>query len=183
MRKKDNKLSNGAKTSKGGYIFLGIIAIFVATILISEQSRKFNEKKAFKYGVENICTIVELNRNKTQFVKYSYNVDGKTYFSQRATPFSDIYPGEMFKVKYLIDKPSVNTILFEYPVIEGKEQSGTKGYIQKITNLNEAVFLYKFKDVLYERRQLLREGHTFKQGDSVNIVLITTNPKGGIINY
>jgi hypothetical protein len=91
MSKKDNMVNNSTRTSKGGYVFLGIIVIIVTAIFTIEQLRKLNERRALKYGVENVCTIIELNRNKTQFVKYSYRVDGKTFYSQRAAPFSSNY--------------------------------------------------------------------------------------------
>lgn len=84
-------VNNSTRTSKGGYVFLGIIVIIVTAIFTIEQLRKLNERRALKYGVENVCTIIELNRNKTQFVKYSYRVDGKTFYSQRAAPFSSNY--------------------------------------------------------------------------------------------
>lgn len=183
MRKKDNKVNNSTKTSKGGYVFIGIIVLIVTAIFTIEQLRKFNEQRALKYGVDNICTIIELSRNKTLFAKYSYQIDGKTFYSYRATPFSTIYPGEMFKMKFLRDKPDINKILFEYPVILEKNQNKIRGYIEKIFDINEAAFHYKFKDVTYERRQLLREGHSLKQGDSINIIFIATKPKIGILNY
>lgn len=183
MRKKDNKVNNSSKTSKGGYVFIGIIVLIVAAIFTIEQLRKFNEQRALRHGVDNVCTIIELSRNKTLFAKYSYQVDGRIFYSQRATPFSSIYPGEMYKLKYLKDKPDINKILFEYPVVLGKDQSKIRGYIDKIVDNNEAAFHYKFKDVTYERRQLLRESHSLKQGDSIDIVVIATNPKIGIINY
>lgn len=183
IRRKDNKLNKSTKTSKGGYVLFGVIILLVAAILTIEQLRKFNEQKALKFGVDNICTIIELNRNKTQFAKYSYQIDGKTFYSQRATPFSSIYPGEMFKMKYLRNKPDINKILFEYPVFTKKEQSKVRGYIEKIIDKNEAAFHYKFKNVTYERWQLLREGHSLKQGDSIDILVIATNPKIGILYY
>jgi len=182
MRKKDNKVNNSSKTSKGGYVFIGIIVLLVAAIFTIEQLRKFNEQRALRHGVDNICTIIELSTNKTQFAEYSYQVDDQTFYSHRATPFDNVYPGEMFKMKYLKDKPNINKILFEYPVVLGKDQSKIRGYIEKIYN-NKAVFHYKYKDITYERRQLLRESHSLKQGDSIDIVVIATNPKIGIINY
>ena len=183
MRKKDNKVNNSTKTSKGGYIFIGIIVLMVVGAITIEQLRKFNEQRALEYGVDNICTIIELSRNKTLFAEYSYQVDNKTFYSHRAAPFSTIYPGEVFKMKYLKDEPHVNKILYEYPVILGKEQSKIRGYIDKIIDNNEAAFHYKFKDGIYERWQVLRENHSLKQGDSIDIVVIATNPKIGIINY
>ena len=183
MRKKDNKVNNSTKTSKGGYIFIGIIVLMVVGTITIEQLRKFNEQRALEYGVDNICTIIELSRNKTLFAEYSYQVDNKTFYSHRVAPFSTIYPGEVFKMKYLKDEPHVNKILYEYPVILGKEQSKIRGYIDKIIDNNEAAFHYKFKDVIYERWQVLRENHSLKQGDSIDIVVIATNPKIGIINY
>lgn len=176
-------VNNSTRTSKGGYVFLGIIVIIVTAIFTIEQLRKLNERRALKYGVENVCTIIELNRNKTQFVKYSYRVDGKTFYSQRAAPFSSIYPGEMFKMKYLRSKPDINTILFEYPVVLHKDQIKIRGNVEKITNNNEVAFHYKFKDVTYKRWQLLREGHYLKQGDSINIIVRATNPRIGILTY
>lgn len=182
MRKKDNKVNNSSKTSKGGYVFIGIIVLTVAAIFTIEQLRKFNEQKALRHGVDNVCTIIELSTNKTQFAEYSYQVDDKTFYSHRATPFDNVYPGEMFKIKYLKDKPNINKILYEYPVVLGKDQINIRGYIEKIYN-NKAVFHYKYKDIAYERRQLLRESHSLKQGDSIDITVIATNPKIGIINY
>ena len=181
MRKKNNKVNN-SKTSRGGYIFIVVVVLMFVGAIAIEQLRKFNERRALKYGVDNICTIIELSTNKTQFAEYSYQVDDKTFYSHRATPFDNIYPGEMFKMKYLKDEPHVNKILYEYPVVLGKEQGKIRGYIDKIYN-NKAVFHYKFKDITYERRQLLRESHSLKQGDSINIIVIATNPKIGIINY
>jgi hypothetical protein len=182
MRKKDNKVNNSSKTSKGGYVFIGFIVLIVVGTLTIQQLRKNNEQRALNYGVDNICTITELSSNKTQFAEYSYQVDDKTFYSHRATPFDNIYPGEMFKMKYLKDEPGVNKILFEYPVVLDSNQSNISGYIEKIYN-NKAVFHYKFKDNTYERWQLLRESHSLKQGDSIDIIVIATNPKIGILNY
>ena len=182
MRKKNNKVNN-SKTSRGGYIFIVVVVLMFLGAIAIEQLREFNERRALKYGVDNICTIIELRTIKTQFAEYSYQVDDKTFYSHRATPFDHIYPGEMFKMKYLKDEPHVNKILYEYPVILGKEQSKIRGYIDKIIDNNEAAFHYKFKDVIYERWQVLRENHSLKQGDSIDIVVIATNPKIGIINY
>lgn len=182
MRKEDNEVNNSTKTSKGGYIFIGIIVLMVVGAITNEQLRKYNEQRALKYGIDNICTIIELSRNKTLFAKYSYQVAGKTFYSHRATPFSSIYPGELFKIKYLRDKPDINKIFFEYPVVLDSNQSKIRGYIEKIYN-NKAVFRYKFKDITYERRQLLRESHSLNQGDSIDIIIISTNPKLGILHY
>ncbi len=161
-----------------------------AVKIAREQMRAFFNAKSINEifftasGSEgaNMAIRGYLSTNKTQFAEYSYQVDDKTFYSHRATPFDHIYPGEMFKMKYLKDEPHVNKILYEYPVVLGKEQSKIRGYIDKIYN-NKAVFHYKFKDVTYERRQLLRESHSLKQGDSINIIVIATNPKIGIINY
>lgn len=183
MRKKDSKVENSTKTSIGGYVFIGIIILIVVLGITVEQLRKFNERSALKYGLDNICTIVELSRQKTLFVKYSYRVDGEIFYSHRAAPFSLIFPGEMFKMKYLKDNPKINKILFEYPIVLKQNQSKLRGYIKKIDNNKTAIFHYKFKGVTYERWQLLRDNHSFKEGDYIDIIVIDSNPKIGIINY
>jgi len=181
MRKK--KVKQSTKTSTGGYVFLAIIALGVITSIGIELLRKFNDKKVLKNGVDNVCTIIELSSNKTQFAKYSYKVDGKTYYSHRATPFYTIYPGEMFKMKYLRENPEIDKILYDYPLIKGQKQIRIKGYVQKVLRSNKAMFKYKYNGVQYERWQLLHDGHSINQGDSIDVTVIETNPKIGILQY
>lgn len=182
MRKKNNKENNNSQTSTGGYVFIGFILLMVVGAISIEQFRKYNEHRALKYGVDNICTIIEISSNKTQFAEYSYQVGNKRFYSHRATPFDNIYPGEKFKMKYLKDKPHVNKILYEYPVILDSNQSKIRGSVEKIYK-DKVIFLYQFKNITYKRWQVLRESHSLKQGDSIDIIVITSNPKIGILNY
>lgn len=155
----------------------------IITAIGIELLRKYNNRNVLKYGVDNICTIIELSSNKTQFAKYSYEVDGKIFYSHRATPFYTIYPGEMFKMKYLRENPEIETILYDYPIIKDQNQLIIKGYVQKVLKSNKAFFTYNFKNVHYERWQLLRVGHSISPGDSVGVIVLVTNPKIGLLQY
>lgn len=184
MKKSNNlKKSKNTKPSKGDFIFLGIIITIVLAVVFIEQLRHYNEKKAERIGIEGVCTIVEVHNLKTELVKYTYIVDGKSYYSDRAVPFSGILPGEKFKLKYLKYKPEINVILFENPIIMDIPQKKVRGYIDKIIKNKEVSFHYIDNDDKYNRWQLLRDTHTFKQGDSVNVIFLETKPEIGIINY
>ena len=171
------------ETSLGGYIFLGVIIIFVLVIVFSEQRRKYYEKQAMRYGIETVGKVIETNSQKTEFAKYYFKANGRTYYSSRATPFTGILPGEMFVVKYLSENPEANTILYEKPIILTTRKRRIRGFILKIISKNEAKYSYTYKNQTYERWQRLRGNHSFNKGDSVDIDISTDNTKISMICY
>jgi|GEM_PF-2799515 len=171
------------KTSIGGFIFLGLIIITVLSALTIEQYRKYGERKALKYGIETTCTIIEISNIKTEFVKYYYRVNDRDYYSDKATPFSSIIPGEKFYLKYLKESPNVNMIQFDKPFLTDIESIKKKGMILRIRKNNEAVFNYKYQGKIYERWQILRQNHSLAINDSVEIAINKDKPEIGIIRY
>ena len=182
-REKNNRSEKDKETSLGGYIFLGVIIIFVLVTVFFEQRRKYNEKQDMKFGIETVGKVIETNSQKTEFAKYYFKANGRTYYSSRATPFTGILPGEIFVVKYLNENPEANAILYENPVIPTTRKSRIRGIILKIISNNKANYSYTYKNHTYERWQRLRENHSFYKGDSVDIDISTDNPKISMICY
>jgi hypothetical protein len=177
------KNSQNNKTSIGGFIFLGLILIAVLSVLTVEQYRKYGERKALKYGIETTCIITEIHNVKTEFVRYCYKVNERNYYSDKATPFSSIIPGERFYLKYLKESPKINMIQFDKPLLTDLESIKIKGRIVRIKKNNEAVFDYKYQGKIYERWQLLRQNHSLTTNDSVDIAIHKDKPEIGIIRY
>jgi hypothetical protein len=171
------------KTSIGGFVFLGLLLITVLFFFTIEQYRKYGERKALKHGIETSCTIIEIHRIKTEFVRYCYRVNGTEYYSDKATPFSNIIPGEKFYLKYLEDRPNINMIQFDKPLLTDKESIKIKGRILKIRKNKKVLFEYNYQGKLYERWQLLRQNHFFAINDSVEIAIHKEKPEIGIIKY
>jgi len=171
------------KTSVGGLIFVGFIIILFIGFLGIEQFRKHGERKALKYGNETICTITEISNIKTEFVEYYYTVNGRVYYSHKATPFSSIIPGEKFYLKYLKDKPNINMIQFDKPFLTDIESIKIRGKILRLKKNNKVVFNYKYRGEIYERWQLLSKNHFLSNNDSVEIAIRKDKPEIGIIRY
>jgi hypothetical protein len=178
MRKQKNN-----KTSIGGFIFLGLILFTVLSVFTIEQYRKYGERKALKYGIETTCTITEIHNIKTELVRYCYSVNGRDYYSDKATPFSSIIPGEKFYLRYLKESPNINMIQFDKPLLTDIESIKIKGKILRITKNNEVVFDYKYQGKIYERWQLLRQNYFLAINDSVEIAIHKDKPEIGIIRY
>jgi hypothetical protein len=182
MKKETSNSKNKLRTSKGGVVFIGFVIMFLISVISIEVLRSINSRKALNYGVEGICTIIELRSIKTLFADYSYKVNGVTYYSSVSAPFYLMYPDEMFKIKYLKDNPEINKVLFEQPVIKLKNQYKTRGKIMKIVS-NDVYFSYTYKKKSYNRWQVLREDNTFKKYDSVDVIIDTTKENVAIIIY
>ena len=183
QKKLTMKKHRNSKTSIGGFIFLGLILFTFLSVFTIEQYRKYGEKKALNNGIETTCTIIEIHNIKTEFVRYCYSVNGKDYYSDKATPFSSLISGEKFYLKYLKESPNINMIQFDKPLLTDLESMKIKGRILRIRKNNEAVFDYKYQGKIYERWQLLRQNHFLSINDSVEIAIRKDKPEIGIIRY
>lgn len=171
------------ETSIGGYIFIGLIFTMFLSVFTIEQYRKYGERKALNYGVETTCTIIEIHNIKTEFVRYCYRVNGREYYSDKATPFSSIFPGEKFYLRYLEESPNINMIQFDKPLLKDIESLKIKGRILRIRKNNEVLFDYTYQGKIFERWQLLRQNHSLVINDSVEIAIHKDKPEIGIIRY
>lgn len=136
-----------------------VFQIIVSVSFISFLVFMFNySAKRDKYIIENgITTYGEIYKVTVKKVWYSYILNGKKYIEDYNKPYTTIYPGEIFEVKYAPDRPSDDMIFFERPVFPKGVELNTS-YAEHISipmplDLPEIKYYYKVDGKEYERWQ------------------------------